>query len=177
MFKTLAGLAIASAILTGPAMAQGRETEFGGDMTIKWMKSSGAGSGLLHIQTPVDLRVAFHTAGGFAIEPRLTAQFLNGGGDNIYAIDPGLNVLVAFPGSAHHNGAYVTVGADLAVAGGTGMNSSSVFSLNAGLGLRRPMGKAAGRAELFVGLTPKQGTDVLENIFTVGARLGISFFN
>jgi len=177
MFKTLAGLALASAVFTGPVLAQGRETEFGVDMAVKWMKSSGGGSGLLHVQTPVDVRVAFHTAGSLAFEPRFTAQFLSGGGSNYYVLDPGLNVLVGFPGGAHHNGAYFTVGADLAVTGGTGSSSSSVYSVNAGLGLRRPMGKAAVRTELLVGYTPKQGADVVEGSFTGGMRLGFSFFN
>lgn len=80
---------------------------------------------MLHVLTPLDVRVAFHTAGPIAIEPRF-------------------------------NGAYFTVGADLQIAGGTGTTSESYFSLNAGLGL---------------------GTTVAESIITVGARLGLSFFN
>ena len=177
MYRSLAGLALLSTVLTGPALAQGRETEFGADMVVKWMKSSGGGSGVFHIQTPVDFRVAFHTGGNVAFEPRLTALYLSGGGDNMYSLDPGLNVLIGLPGSTRTNGSYVTIGADLELVGGSGLTGVSYYSVNAGLGLRRPMGKAATRAELFVGFTPKQGTTIAESIITLGARLGISFFN
>jgi hypothetical protein len=177
MLKTLAGLALASAVFTAPALAQGRETEFGVDLAVRWMKSSGGGDAVLQLQTPVAVRVAFHTAGSLAVEPRFTATFLLASGGNAYVLDPGVNLLFGLPGRPHNDGAYCTVGADVGITGGTGMTSRSVWSLNAGVGLRRPMGKAASRAEVFLGFTPKQGTTVTESIFAVGLRLGISFFN
>ncbi len=177
MFKTLVRLALASAVFTGPALAQGPETEFGVDVGIKWLKAPGGGDGVLQIQTPVDVRVAFLTSGHTAVEPRFTAQYVSVGGTSVYAFDPGLNFLVAAPGSVYNNGGYFTLGVDLAIAGGKGMTGSAVYSVNAGFGLRRPMGKAAARTELFLGYTPKQGTNVLQGFFTVGGRIGFSFFN
>jgi hypothetical protein len=102
---------------------------------------------------------------------------MSGGGDSFHALNPGLNVLVGLPGGAYNKGAYVTVGGDVVIVGGTGEDTETAFSLNAGLGMRRPMGTAASRAELFVGFTPKQGTTVMASIITIGARLGFSFFN
>jgi hypothetical protein len=43
--------------------------------------------------------------------------------------------------------------------------------------MRRPMGAAATRIELFAGFTPKQGDTITSSILTIGARLGLSFFN
>jgi len=173
MLRSFAGLVLASVVLSAPALAQGRETEFGADIAFKWIKPSG-GTGMLHVQTPVDFRVAFHT-GAIAIEPRITGEFVTASGDNLYIIDPGVNLLFALGGGARTNGSYATVGADLMVAGGTGMDSESAVSLNAGFGMRRPMGKAATRAEIFVGYTPKQSNAVQTT--TIGLRLGVSFFN
>jgi hypothetical protein len=173
MIRSLAGLALAGAVLSAPALAQTRETEYGVDVAIRWAKPS-SGDGTLHIVTPVDFRVAYHS-GAIAIEPRVAAQYVSSGGNNLYVLDPGLNILFALPGSTHQNGTYTTIGADLMLVGGTGMTGASAFSLNAGFGLRRPMGKAASRAELFVGYTPKQTNAVQTTTF--GMRLGFSFFN
>ncbi len=173
MIRSLAGLALAGAVLTAPALAQTRETEYGADVAIRWSKPS-FGDGTLRIATPVDFRVAFHR-GAIALEPRVSAQYVSSGGDNLYVLDPGLNFLVGLPGSTHQNGTYATLGADLMIVGGSGLSGGSAFTLNAGFGLRRPMGKAAARAELFVAYTPKQTHAVETKAF--GLRLGFSFFN
>jgi len=173
MLRSLAGLAIASAVLAAPALAQNRETEFGADVALRWAKPT-SGDGRIEIQTPVDFRVAFHT-GNFAIEPRISAQFLSSGGNNFYVLDPGVNILVGLSGSTHQSGTYATVGAGITIVGGTGMTSASAVTLNGGLGMRHPMGKAATRAEIFVGYTPKQSNAVQTT--TLGIRLGVSFFN
>jgi hypothetical protein len=177
MFRTLAGVALVGAVFAAPALAQTRKTEFGVDVAITYTKYSGGGSGVFQIQTPVDVRIAFPLSGNLALEPRFTAAFMSGGGDSFHALNPGLNVLVGLPGGAYNKGAYVTVGGDVVIVGGTGEDTETAFSLNAGLGMRRPMGTAASRAELFVGFTPKQGTTVMASIITIGARLGFSFFN
>ena len=178
MIRALAGIALAGAVLAAPAAAQTPETEFGADVIAKVLKSSGGGSAVFELQTPVDLRVAFHGAGTFAFEPRLTALFMTASGNNLYTLDPGLNVLFGAPGSTHRSGAYFTVGADVAITGGTGRNGTSYYTVNGGLGFRRPMGAhGATRVELFLGLTPKQGTTVFNTIYTFGLRLGLSFFD
>jgi hypothetical protein len=173
MIRSLAGLALAGAVLSAPALAQTRETEYGVDVAIRWAKPS-VGDGALHIVTPVDFRVAYHN-GALALEPRIAAQYVSSGGSNLYVLDPGLNVLFGLPGSTHQNGTYATLGADLMMVGGSGMTGASAITLNAGFGLRRPMGKAATRAELFVAYTPKQTHAVQTTAF--GLRLGFSFFN
>ena len=177
MFRTLAGVALAGAVFAAPALAQTRKTEFGVDVAITYTKYSGGGSGVFQIHTPVDVRIAFPLGGNLALEPRFTAAFMSGGGHSVHLLNPGLNLLVGLPGSAYNNGTYFTVGGDVVIAGGTGEDTETAFSLNAGLGMRRPMGTAASRAELFVGFTPKQGTTVMASIITIGARLGFSFFN
>ncbi len=176
MNRTLAGLALASAVFARPALAQ-QATEFGVDLGFSWMKAPGGGSALFQLRTPVDVRIAFHTAGSIAVEPRFTAQYLSQSGTSIYTVDPGLNFLVALPGGAYNDGGYSTVGVDLAISGGSGVTGSTVYSFNGGLGLRRPMGKAAVRAELFLGYTPKQGSAFGQGVFALGARVGFSFFN
>ncbi|MGD0483498.1 MAG: hypothetical protein ABSB58_02470 [Gemmatimonadales bacterium] len=173
MIRSIARIALASAVLSAPALAQTRETEYGADISIRWSKPS-SGDGTLHIVMPVDFRVAFHN-GALALEPRISGQYLSSGGDNIYLLDPGVNILIALPGSTHRNGTYSLIGADLMIVGGSGMAPASAVSLSGGFGLRRPMGKAATRAELFVGYTPKQ-TNAAETT-TFGMRLGFSFFN
>jgi hypothetical protein len=173
MIRSLAGLALAGTVLSAPALAQTRETEYGVDFAIRWSKPS-FGDGTLRIATPVDFRVAFHR-GAIALEPRFSAQYISSGGDNLYALDPGLNILIALPGGTHQNGTYSTIGADLMIVGGTDMAPASAITMNVGFGLRRPMGKAATRLELFVAYTPKQTHAVETTAF--GLRLGFSFFN
>lgn len=173
MLRSLAGLAIASAVLAAPALAQSGGTEFGADVAIRWVMPTG-GDGMIEIQTPVDFRVAFHN-GNFAIEPRFSVQFISSSGNNYYVLDPGLNVMVGLSGSSQQSGTYTTVGASITIVGGTGRTSASAYTLNGGVGLRSPMGKAATRAELFVGYTPKQSNAV--STTTLGLRLGFSFFN
>lgn len=173
MIRSLAGLALAGAVLTAPALAQTRETEYGVDVAVRWWKPS-VGDGTLRIGTPVDFRVAFHR-GAIALEPRVSAQYVSSGGDNVYALDPGLYVLFALPGSTNRSGTFSTIGADLMIAGGSDMAPASAITLNAGFGLRHPMGKAATRLELFVAYTPKQTHAVQATAF--GLRLGFSFFN
>jgi hypothetical protein len=177
MTRMLAAIALTNALLTAPALAQTRKTEFGADVAIKWTKVSGASEGFFDIQTPVDLRIAFHLGNSLALEPRLTARFLSGGGGNVYAIDPGLNVLVGLPGSTYNKGSYVTAGADLAVTGGTDMTGESYVTFNLGMGSRAPVGSGAARGELYLAFTPRQGTAAPSSILTIGARIGLSFFN
>jgi len=147
------------------------------DVAVTYTKCSGGGSGVFQVQTPVDVRIAFPLGGNLALEPQFTASFVSGGGASFHVLNPGLNVLVGLPGGAFNKGAYVTVGRDVVIMGGTGETSETAFSLNAGLGMRRPMGTAASRAELFFGFTPKQGDTIMNSILTIGARLGLSFFN
>ncbi len=173
MLRSLAGLAIASAVLAAPALAQNRETEFGADVAFRWAKPNG-GNARIEIQTPVDFRVAFHN-GNFAIEPRISAQFISSSGNNLYVLEPGLNLLVALSGSTPQSGTYTTLGAGITIIGGTGLTGTSAVTLNGGVGMRSPMGKAAIRAELYVGYTPKQHYTVQTT--TVGVRLGFSLFN
>lgn len=178
MTRVLAGVALAGAVLAAPLVAQAPETEFGVDVVVKAVKSAGGGSAVLEFQTPVDLRVAFHGAGSFALEPRLTALFVAGNGGHAYTLDPGLNVLVGVPGGTQRSGAYFTAGADIVLVGSSGTTGRSYYSVNTGVGLRQPMGAhSASRAEVYIGLTPKQGTTVYDTIFTIGLRLGLSFFD
>jgi hypothetical protein len=177
MFRTLAGVALAGVVVAAPAFAQNRKTEFGVDVAISYTKVSGGSNGLFGIQTPVDVRIGFPLGTNLMLEPRFTATFLSSSGNSMHSLNPGLNLLFGFPGSAHNKGLYVTVGGAASITGGTGMTSESFFSVNGGIGTRNPMGAGATRAELFVGYTPKQGTTVPASILTIGARLGLSFFN
>ena len=178
MFRILTAVAVIGAVAAGPCLAQSSETEFGVDVALRAQKASWGGGTLFSVQTPVDFRIAFHSGGNVAIEPRFTAVFATAEGDNAYTLDPGLNILLGLPGSSHHDGAYATAGVDLLIVGGTDMTSRSYYTLNVGVGFRRPMGThAASRMEAFVGLTPKQGTTIYTNSFTFGLRLGLSFFN
>lgn len=138
MVRTLAGVALVGAVFTASALAQTRKTEFGVDVNIRWVKPSGGGSSSFSIQTPVDVRVAFPVGGNLGVEPRLTAVFVSGGGNSYHSFDPGLNLLVSLPGGAYNRGAYVTVGGDAQIVGGSGTSSETTFSFNASVGVRSP---------------------------------------
>lgn len=176
MLRTLASVALIGAVFAAPALGQTRKTEFGVDVSLKWQKPSGGGSSLFAMQTPVDFRVAFPVGGNLALEPRVTAAFVSGGGSSYHAVNAVLNLLIGLPGGAYNKGTYVTVGASALIVGGTGSSSETTPSVNAGLGMRSPMGGAgASRAELFVAYTPKR--DLHPSILAIGGRLGLSFFN
>jgi hypothetical protein len=177
MFRILAGVALAGAVVAAPAVAQNRKNEFGVDVAITYTKVSGAGNGVFGVHTPVDVRIGFPLGTNLMLEPRFTAAFASSSGASFHALNPGVNLLFGLPGSTHNKGLYVTVGGDVSITGGTGSTSESYFTVNGGIGVRSPMGAGASRGEFFVGYTPKQGTTIEASILTIGARLGLSFFN
>jgi hypothetical protein len=177
MLKTFGAVALLGAVLTAPSPAQDRKTEFGVDVSFSAEKASGGGDWVIIIRTPVDFRVAIPMGRELALEPRIAATFATGGGNSVYTLDPGVNVLIGFPGSTYNKGMYGTFGADLTVLGGSEMTTASYVSFNVGFGGRSPLRSAAWRPELFLRFTPKQGTTVTSSIVAIGARIGLSFFN
>lgn len=177
MFRTLGAIAMAGVVVTAAAVAQEGRTEFGVDVGLTAQKASATRDWAVTIRTPVDLRIGIPVGTQLRIEPRIAGSYVTSGGYNLYALDPGLNLLIGTPGSTERRGMYVTVGADYAVTGGSGMSGEGYVSFNAGFGVRSPLASAAWRPEMFVAFTPKQGTTISSSVVAIGMRLGLSFFN
>ncbi|MEX2155343.1 MAG: hypothetical protein WD773_00715 [Gemmatimonadales bacterium] len=183
MRKLIGGMVFAAIALSIPAtaMAQrraaagGARHEFGIDLGAAYVKPDGFDGGIV-IGTPVDVRVGLVSTGNMMWEPRFTLDFNTVGGNTTYLFTPGVNVLFANSPGRHRNGMYFTGGAGLLL-GDDGANSGTAFSLNAGVGWRKPYGSAAWRYELGFQWT-SESTDLgLPSTIAIGGRIGVSFWH
>ncbi len=175
----LAVLVCIPALASAQRMASGPKLEFGPDVSVMWAKPSG-GSGVFQAITPVDVRVGFLSSGPMWFEIRFSGSLTTGGGQTLYTLQPGLNLMHRLSGSAPNHNVYFTVGAALdfiGTSGGGTSSSASVFSFNGGLGLHRPWGNAATRVEVFGGYRLKSTKMGTPNTLVIGARFGLSFFH
>jgi len=177
VFKTFAGMALAGVVLSAPALAQTRKTEFGSDLRFQWAHSSKVGESRPRdvLASQVSLRLGIPLAPNVLVEARFTPSFNADNTVGLAALQPGLNVVVDFPGSVYNQGPYVTLGADLDVPAGFSEARESAYEFNVGVGMRSPTRAGAVRSEFFVGFRPKQNGEV-NSWLAVGARLGLSFF-
>lgn len=157
----------------------GPSHEFGVDMVLGYSKPSG-GSGTFAIFTPVDVRLGFVSSGSIQPEARMSLSFASGGGTFIN-FQPGVNLLFKMGSGTPMRGTYLTAGADVQIisskpSGGTS-TSGAIITLNGGIGTRMAAGPtAAKRLEGFVAYSLKNTSLGAPNTFSVGARVGLSFF-
>ena len=111
-------VASAPAVLAAQhAMGEMPAHELGVDVAAQYVKPSG-GTGFFSLMTPVDVRVGFIQRGGGTLEPRITLQFLSGGGAGVHDIGLDLNATLPAGGTYRH-GAYLTFGAGAEAIGAT----------------------------------------------------------
>jgi hypothetical protein len=184
MRKFLGSIALVAVLASVPALAEaqrraattgGAKHEFGVDLGVGYSKYNGADGGIV-IATPLNVRVGLVTTGKMMWEPRFSLLFDTQGGATTYAFNPGVNVLVSNSPGGHRRGMYLTGGAGLLLAD-NGANNGTAFSVNAGVGWRKPYGSAAWRYELGFQYT-SESTDLgLPSNITIGARIGISLWH
>jgi len=157
------------------AAATGPKHEFGVDVGVSYTKPENVDGGI-EIGTPLDVRVGLRSAGKMMWEPRFTFGFSSVGGTTTYLLTPGVNVLYSNQPGGHRNGMYFTGGAGL-ILGDNGANNGTAFSVNGGVGWRKPYGTAAWRYE--VGFQwNSESTDLnLASTIRIGGRIGISLWH
>jgi hypothetical protein len=184
MRKVIGGMAAVAVLMSVPALSQaqrraaatgGAKHEFGVDVGVGYSKYEGQDGGIV-IGTPLDVRVGLIGRGKMMWEPRFTLLFDTQGGATSYAFQPGVNVLFANSPGGHRRGMYLTGGAGLMLAD-NGANSGTAFSVNAGVGWRKPYGSAAWRYELGFRWTSESADLGLPSNITVGGRVGISLWH
>src|SRR5882672_9506059 len=172
MRKVLSSIALVAAVVSVPTLASaqrraaassGAKHEFGVD-------------GGIEIGTPIDVRVGLMSTGKMMWEPRFTLGFSSVGGSSSYDFEPGVNVLVANGPGGNRNGMYFTGGAGLLFAD-NGLTNGTAFSLNGGVGWRKPYGSAAWRYELGFKWQGKSTALGLPSTITIGARIGLSLWH
>lgn len=195
--KSLRTALVVAALVSVPALAlaqqvgAGPKLELGADLSLQYSASSG--NDFIHlgapmtegdvevITVPVTFRLGFLSNGPTSFEARVSAGLTSvtgSSGRTYYAIAPGGNVLYRLGGKSPNHNTYVTGGASVNVFGmGGGSTSSETYAIitfNAGVGMRRPWGAGALRAEAFVGYTLQNTKLGSPSIFHVGVHLGLS---
>lgn len=184
MRKHLSSMAFVALLLSIPALADaqrraassgGAKHEFGVDLGLAYVKPDGFDGGI-EIGTPIDVRVGLMSTGKMMWEPRFTLGFSSVGGASTYDFEPGVNVLIANSPGGHRNGMYLTGGAGLLLAD-NGATNGTAFSVNAGVGWRKPYGSAAWRYELGFRWQSESADLGLPSTISIGARIGISLWH
>lgn len=165
-----------SAAATAPAP----KNEFGVDLGLAWVSPDG-GDSRLQIGSPLDLRVGFVSKGRLMWEPRLSLAFDSEGlaGDAAYSFAPQLVALYSMTPQRHRAGWYLFGGAGLnfVSAGIPTVDAATTFALGAGLGTRKRLGSAALRFEGGLRYSTEDTDAGMPSQFTVGARVGLSFWH
>ena len=157
------------------ASTGGAKHEFGIDVGVFYSKQENVDGGIV-IGTPLDVRVGLMSGKKMMWEPRLTLAFDSRGGTTGYLLGPGVNALVSTTPGGHRTGMYWTVGGNLLI-GDTGANSGTAFSVNGGVGWRKPYGSGAFRYELILRYD-LESTDLgIPNTLNIGARVGLSLWH
>jgi hypothetical protein len=180
--RKVIGVALAAVLVAPMALEAQARREYGVDLVVGFQKPDG-GDGSIVAGTPIDVRVGLMGSGNLSFEPRFSLWFdskggidSNGDATTAYAFSPGVNVLFRMgQGGTQNSNRYFTVGAAIDLMD-FGAASASQISINGGIGMRRPMGSGATRIEAFVRYDLENSGDGLPSIITVGARLGVSFF-
>jgi hypothetical protein len=183
MRKLFGGMVLAVIALSLPAAAQaqrraaaagGAKYEFGVDLGAAYVKPDGFDGGIV-IATPLGVRWGFVSTSNMMWEARGSLGFSTVGGTTQYAFEPGVNVLFSNSAGGHRRGMYFTGGAGLLLAD-DGTNSGTAFSLNAGVGWRKPWGSAAWRYELGFQWS-SENTDLgLPSTIQIGGSIGVSLW-
>ncbi len=184
MRKLFGGMLLAALVLSLPATAQaqrraaatgGARHEFGVDVGAAYVKPDQIDGGIV-IATPIGVRWGFVRTSNMMWEARGALAFSTVGGTTGYTFEPGVNVLFSNSTGGHRRGMYFTGGAGLLLAD-NGTNSGTAFSLNAGVGWRKPWGSAAWRYELGFGWS-SENTDLgLPSAIAIGGSIGVSLWH
>jgi hypothetical protein len=185
MRKLISGMALVAMLVSVPVVAHaqrraaapgGAKHEFGVDVGVAYAKYENVDGGI-ELGTPLDVRVGLVSGGKKMMwEPRFTLGLTTFGGTTAYDFEPGVNVLFANSPGGHRNGMYITGGAGLVLAD-DGTNNGTAFSLNGGVGWRKPYGGAAWRYELGFKYTSEQTDIGIPSLIEIGARIGISLWH
>lgn len=185
MRKLLAGMVLAAVALSLPASAQAQRRsaaaapaakhEFGVDLGLAYEKPDGVDGGIV-LLTPLDVRVGFVTPKSMMWEARALFDFSTVGGNTTYAIEPGVNVMFANSPGGHRKGMYFTGGAGLLLADNGG-GSGTAFSVNAGVGWRKPWHSAAWRYEVGFKWQSESADLGLPSTIFIGGRIGVSLWH
>src|SRR5512135_2131853 len=169
------------ALASAQRMAAGPKHEFGVDLSAVYSmpSCSGCSGHIISAMTPVDVRVGFLSSGKLSFEARFSGTWINtdvgGSSTTLVTLGPGANLLYRLAGTAPNHNTYLTVGGELAYAKATGSSSTTQFSVDGGIGLRRGKGALASRAELFGAYSFKTSSTLA--MIHIGLRLGMSFFD
>jgi len=186
MRKLFGGMVLAALAMSLPATAHaqrraaassmgGAKHEFGVDIGVAYEKPSGVSGGIV-FGTPLDVRIGIVSSSKMMWEPRLNLAFSSVGGNTTYEFRPGVNVLFANSAGGHRRGMYFTGGGALLLADAGG-GSGTAFSVNAGVGWRKPYGSGAWRYELGFQWT-SESTDLgLPSTIQIGGRVGLSLWH
>ena len=190
MHTSFEGFTLALALLGMPSVAAAQhemmgheggrpQHETGVDIALVYAKPSG-GDGHFLAGTPVDLRLGFVTSGKLEPEVRLSLFFDSkeggvAGAKSAYVIQPDLNLIWDFKG--YSKGPYLTAGAGVNLDKSGGFPSESQFNTNGGIGTRVPYEHGAIRLEAFGRYDFKNASKSLPNIFSVGARIGLTLWH
>jgi len=173
----LSGLLVLPAMLIAQrrAAAGGARHEFGVDLGAAYSKPKNIDGGLT-IGTPLDVRVGLVSRSKVMWEPRLTLNFSTVGGTTAYLLTPDVNVLYAMAPGGNRNGMFLTGGAGL-IFGNNGVSSGTAFSVNGGVGWRKPYGDAAWRYELGFEYSTESTKLGLPSTINIGGRIGLSLWH
>lgn len=180
--RTLLGSAFLLGLVVVPTLAeaqrrgaaQPQRKEFGVDIGIAYAKPENVDGGIV-IGTPIDVRVGLPSRGKIMWEPRVTLDFSTVGGETAYLFTPGVNALYAMDPTGHTRGMFLTGGGGLLL-GDFGVSSGTAFSLNGGVGWRKPWGTGAYRYELGFRYTFESQDLGIPSTIEIGARVGISLW-
>ena len=184
MRKLFGGMVLAVVALSLPASAQAQQRraaapsakhEFGVDLGLAYVKPDGVDGGIA-FGTPLDVRWGFVSAKSMMWEARGTFNFNTVGGETAYEIEPGVNVLFSNSTGGHRRGMYFTGGAGLLLAD-DGASSGTAFSINAGVGWRKPWGSAAWRYEVGFKWQSENADLGLPSTIFIGGRIGVSLWH
>jgi hypothetical protein len=185
MRKVIGGMAAVAVLMSVPALSQaqrraaaasgGAKHEFGVDVGVAYVKPDQVDGGIV-LGTPIDVRVGLVGRGKMMWEPRFSLAFSTLGGNTTYEFSPGVNVLFANSPGGHRRGMYFTGGAGLNL-GDFGGGSGTAFSVNGGVGWRKPYGNGAWRYELGLQYDSESAELGQPSTISIGARVGISLWH
>ena len=187
MRKLIGSVVLGTLLATLPALAAaqrraateaGPQHELGVDLAFQYVSvGSGGGSGV-RLAAPVDVRVGFLSRSQTMFEGRVAVLW----DSNVGAVDfqPGVNVLHQLKRGTGTRGlmraTYVTGGVGLNMTkAGSGASTETQFAINGGIGKRLPYESAVFRPEAF--LAYAFSTSTLPSEFSIGVRLGLSFWH
>jgi len=160
------------------AAEAGPRNELGVDLAFQYVSVGSNGGSGIQLAAPVDARVGFLSRGPNMFEVRASVDWDSNFGT--VAFSPGVNVLHMLKRGSGTRGLmrapYVTAGVGLNIFKfGSGASTETQFAIGGGVGKRLPYGSAVFRPEGYLAYAFSSG--VLPSAFSIGIRLGLSFWH